>query len=277
LKVYSNAETLLVSQELMYDKNSFIIIMTLFILMLIINQITYNLGRHNKDVENAEMKSQSTAIQTGIIGLLALLLGFTFNMSLHRYDARSSAVIEEAGAISRVAMQAKLLSGKIREDVFNELDAYLALRISLSQVDLANPEQRSAINKKVSKSQAKLIELAQQELENPKSTLIANGFYQSLSGMIQIENKRTAMLRLHVPEPVLFLLFCVFVTVGGMLGYNSGLGKKRPAFPTVLLFTLIVLVVFIIIDLDRPKRGIIQVNQDSLHDMIITLNDYKAG
>tara|TARA_B110000438_G_scaffold303173_1_gene363540 strand:- start:6565 stop:7365 length:801 start_codon:yes stop_codon:yes gene_type:complete len=266
-----------VSQELMYDKNSLIIIITLFILMLIINQIAYTLGRRNKDVENAEMKTQSTAIQTGIIGLLALLLGFTFNMSLHRYDARSSAVIEEAGAINRVAMQAKLLPIEIREAVFSELEVYLTLRISLSQVDLSNPEQRRNINKKVNKSQANLIELAQKELVNPKSLLIANGFYQSLSSMIQIENKRTAMLRLHVPEPVLFLLFGVFVTVGGMLGYNSGLGKKRPAFPTILLFTLIVLVVFIIIDLDRPKRGIIQVNQDSLHDATVTLQDYKAG
>ena len=272
LNYFPSTETLLVSQELMYDKNSLIIIITLFILMLIINQIAYTLGRRNKDVENAEMKTQSTAIQTGIIGLLALLLGFTFNMSLHRYDARSSAVIEEAGAINRVAMQAKLLPIEIRE-----LEVYLTLRISLSQVDLSNPEQRSNINKKVNKSQANLIELAQKELVNPKSLLIANGFYQSLSSMIQIENKRTAMLRLHVPEPVLFLLFGVFVTVGGMLGYNSGLGKKRPAFPTILLFTLIVLVVFIIIDLDRPKRGIIQVNQDSLHDATVTLQDYKAG
>jgi prepilin signal peptidase PulO-like enzyme (type II secretory pathway) len=84
------------------------------------------------------------------------------------------------------------------------------------------------------------------------------------------------MLRLHVPEPVLFLLFSVFVTVVGMLGYNSGLGNKRPAFPTILLFTLIILVVFIIIDLDRPKRGIIQVNQDSLHDAVMPLQDYKT-
>ena len=260
----------------MYDKNSVLIIITLFIMLLIVNQIAYEIGRRNKDVENAEMKSQSTAIQTGIIGLLALLLGFTFNMSLQRYDARSNAVIEESGAITRVAMQANLLSKNVRDSVFEELDIYLELRIMLSQIDLANTEQRITTNQKVSKSQARLIELAQLELDSNQSPAIANGFYQSLSGLIQIENKRTAMLRLHVPEPVLFLLFCVFVTVGGMLGYNSGLGKKRPAFPTVLLFTLIVLVVFIIIDLDRPKRGIIKVNQDSLHDTVSTLNDYKS-
>lgn len=261
----------------MYDKNSFIIAITLFLLMLCVNQLAYVIGRRNKDVENAEMKSQSTAIQTGIIGLLALLLGFTFNMSLQRYDARSNAVIEEAGAITRVAMQAKLLSDETRIAAFEELDNYIALRISLSTVDLSNPLERKVLNQQVSQSQGRLIELAQKELETSRSLVMANGFYQSISSMVQIENKRTAMLKLHVPEPVLFLLFGVFVTAGGMLGYNSGLGKKRPAFPTVLLFTLIVLVVFIIIDLDRPKRGIIQVKQDSLHDTVITIKDYQSG
>jgi hypothetical protein len=81
-------------------------------------------------------------------------------------------------------MQAKLLSGKVKNDVFDELESYLALRISLSQIDLSNVDQRMAVNKKVSKSQAKLIELVQQELENSRSLLIANGFYQSLSSMI---------------------------------------------------------------------------------------------
>lgn len=260
----------------MYDKNSFIIVISLFSVMLLINQIAYEIGRRNKDAENVEIKSQSTAIQTGIIGLLALLLGFTFNMSLQRYDARSNAVIEEAGAIARVAMQAKLLSDEAKLTVFKELDAYLALRISLSEIDLSNPQERKMLNQKINKSQGALIEIAQRELELTNSPAIVNGFYQSLSSMIQIENKRSAMLKLHVPEPVLFLLFGVFVTAGGMLGYNSGLGKKRPAFPTVLLFTLIILVVFIIIDLDRPKRGIIKVNQDSLHDTVITLQDYKS-
>jgi flagellar basal body-associated protein FliL len=46
----------------MYDKNSIIIIITLFILMLIINQIGYSFGLRNKDAENTEMKSQSPAI-----------------------------------------------------------------------------------------------------------------------------------------------------------------------------------------------------------------------
>jgi hypothetical protein len=261
-------------QDLMYDKSSLVIAGILFAAMLIVNQIAYELGRRNRDVENPEMKTQSTAIQTGIIGLLALLLGFTFNMSLQRYDARSNAVIEESGIFGRVAMQANLLSENNRDQIYQELSNYLQLRITLSEVDLSDKLSRQSLNASVSASQFTLIKLAEKELLESKHPATVNAFYQSLSSLIQVENKRTAMLRLHVPEPVLFLLFGVFVTAGGMLGYTSGLGKKRPAFPTVLMFTLIVLVVFIIIDLDRPKRGIIKVNQESLIDAQVQLADY---
>jgi hypothetical protein len=60
--------------------------------------------------------------------------------------------------------------------------------------------------------------LGDKELEETTKPFSANTFYQALSNIIYIENKRTAMFKLHLPEPVLFLLFGVFVTDVGMLG-----------------------------------------------------------
>lgn len=66
---------------------------------------------------------------------------------------------------------------------------------------------------------------------------------------------------MHVPEVVLILLFIVFISSGGIMGYSAGLSGKRMIVPIVLVSLLITLIVFIIIDLDRPKRGLIQVDQ----------------
>ena len=260
----------------MYDKSSILIAALLFLSMLAVNHLCYYLGRRfSVDNENTEVKGQIAAIQAGIVGLLALLLGFTFNMSLQRFDARSNVVIEESGAIGKAAMQASLLSAQHRDSALMLLEEYLLLRISMSQIDLSDLDQRRALNANVSRLQVRLTVLAQNEIELSNKTAAANAFFQALSNMISVENKRTAMLRLHVPEPVLFLLFFVFVTAGGMLGYTSGLHRKIPTFPTVLMSALIVIVVFMVIDLDRPRRGIIQVNQDSLADVMIQINDYQ--
>jgi len=75
------------------------------------------------------------------------------------------------------------------------------------------------------------------------------------------------LLQMHVPEVVLMLLFVVFTSSGGILGYSSGLSGKRVFAPIVLVSSLITLIVFIIIDLDRPKRGLIQVNQAVMNEI----------
>ena len=59
----------------------------------------------------------------------------------------------------------------------------------------------------------------------------------------------------------------VFVASGGILGYSSGLSGKRVVAPTIVVSFLIAMIVFIIIDLDRPKRGLIQVDQRSLLEL----------
>jgi hypothetical protein len=51
------------------------------------------------------------------------------------------------------------------------------------------------------------------------------------------------------------------------VGYASGVAGHRASFATYILVTLIVFLVFIIIDLDRPRRGLIEVSQQSLVDL----------
>lgn len=52
-----------------------------------------------------------------------------------------------------------------------------------------------------------------------------------------------------------------------ILGYMSGVAGHRASFISYILVTLIVLLVFIIVDLDRPRRGLVEVSQQSLLDL----------
>ena len=53
-----------------------------------------------------------------------------------------------------------------------------------------------------------------------------------------------------------------------MLGFTSGMNGSRPATPVYLMLTLIVLLVFLIVDLDRPRRGIIEVDRSAMSDLL---------
>jgi hypothetical protein len=50
-----------------------------------------------------------STLEGAILGLLALMIGFTFAMALSHFDARRDAVLHEANAIGTTALRARLL------------------------------------------------------------------------------------------------------------------------------------------------------------------------
>lgn len=49
------------------------------------------------------------ALQGAVLGLLALLLGFTFAMAVQRFETRKSLVLEESNAIGTASLRAQFL------------------------------------------------------------------------------------------------------------------------------------------------------------------------
>ncbi len=248
----------------MYSINSVVIAVGLFLLILLANELAYRFGRREAASANDGLTTQTNAIQAGILGLLALLLGFSFNMALQRFDARSAAVIEEANAIGTAWLRTALLPEADSRAVGLLLSEYVDLRLEASRVDMASQEERGRIAKETQQLQSRLWQVvtdgATAELSPAKASLVI----QSLNQVFDAYGSRQAQLDKHVPEVVLLLLFVIFIISGGILGLAAGLGRGRPLTATMSLAALIVLVIFIVIDLDRPRRGLIQVDQGSI-------------
>lgn len=260
-------------REFMYDLNSGLIAAVLFVSMALIIEIGFRLGRSVQKLSDEPSKAHVTAIQGSLIGILALLLGFTFSLALQRFDNRSEAVVDEANAIGTAYLRAHLLPDSVRENSVKTLHTYLNLRIRTGDLNLAKPYQRKAMLTQASDLQNQLWALAlnaAQEQPNPVTT----GLYiQALNDMIDAYGKRDAALNRHVPEIVLALLYITFLMAGVIVGYTAGMSGHRASFATYIMVGLIVLLVFLIIDLDRPRRGLIQVDHKSLVDLESNLYD----
>jgi len=87
-------------------------------------------------------KAQTNAIQAAMLGLLALLLCFTFTMALQRFDSRSQAVLNEANAIGTAYLRTQLLPEAQRERAKEMIADYVQLRVDASTVDLTQEEPR---------------------------------------------------------------------------------------------------------------------------------------
>ncbi len=242
-------------EEVLYDQSSILIAGVLLLAILAANEAGYRLGRWQRARHDTGAKAQTNAIQAAMLGLLALLLGFTFTMALQRFDNRSQAVINEANAIGTAYLRTQLLPQEYREPARKLITSYVQLRISASQLDLTEQNARRRAQDEVQRLQGAMWSIALAAAEQDARPVTTGLFIQSLNELIDRYGERNAALSKHVPEVVLFLLFAVFVIAGAVLGFSGGLEGGRPLLATVAMSVLIVLVIFIIIDLDRPRRG----------------------
>lgn len=252
---------------MLFGFSSIAIALTLFLAILLCNELSYRVGVMVQSRSDDEVKALTGSVQASILGLLALLLGFTFNMSMQRFDSRSIALIDEANAIGTVSLRTELLPQAQREAVRRELARYVELRIAISATDLTQREAREGYAAQIADAQSRLWSLAVEATQLDPRPVTTGAFVTALNQMIDSQGKRNALLQAHVPEPIFLLLLLVFVSSIGILGYSSGLSGRRILAPLVLVSFLITLIVFIIIDLDRPKRGIITVDQRPLLEL----------
>ncbi|NLG67006.1 MAG: hypothetical protein GX536_04750 [Actinobacteria bacterium] len=85
--------------------------------------------------------------------------------------------------------------------------------------------------------------------------------------MIDSAARRDAGLRNYVPESVLYMIIVVSLVVMGIIGYLSGITGGRSVTAVLLLAAVVALVLFVIMDFDRPYRGVITVSQQSMLDL----------
>jgi hypothetical protein len=253
--------------DFFYSLSSWTIALTILAVMLLAMEAGFRIGRRGQAPSSPETRSQISAVLTSLLGILALLLGFTFSIALDRYSGRSLAVVNEANAIGTAFLRTDLLPEPARTDARRAFADYTGVRTRMSVLTWNQKDERIAMQVRALELQDRLWRHAAEVsllAPNPATT----GLYvQSLNGMFDAYSSHMAELLRHVPLLVTLLLFAAFIVSGGMVGYSAGLAGARPARATYLMVCVIVFLMYMVMDLDRPHRGIIQVSSQSLIDL----------
>jgi hypothetical protein len=257
--------------EFLYDVSSGLIATLLFISMAVAMEWGYRMGGRRRSGFNEVAREHINGIQASILGILALLLGFTFSLALQRFDSRSEGVVDEANAIGTAYLRVQLLPVALRKDIQMRMRDYVDLRVQEGALTLAVHAEREALRVKTAGLQATLWADARLAIEVDPNIYAPALFVEAVNQLIDSFGKRSAALDRHVPEVVLLLLYATFLMAGGIVGFSSGIAGHRPSMVSYLLVVLIVVLVFIILDLDRPRRGLIQVSQASMVELQTTI------
>jgi len=202
-------------------------------------------------------------LEAAILGLLALMIGFTFSMALSRFEARRDGVVVEAAAIGTTALRARLLPAPHNRESVKLLRDYVQLRLELSR----HPVSQQQLNAVIARSNALQEALWQQAraAAAKDAGMVPTGlFMQSLNEMIDDQEKRLAAFSNRLPLIIVIALYGVSIVAIGFAGYGSGIESKRTRLPVYLTGILVAAMVLLIQDIDRPGAGFIKVSQQPM-------------
>ena len=110
--------------------------------------------RDRRAEEGDEARTHEGYIVSGALGLLALLLGFTFALAVDRFDSRRGLVLEEANAIGTTYLRAQLLDEPHRSRLSRLLTGYAQNRLDLANAE--DYERRAALMAQTNEYQERL-------------------------------------------------------------------------------------------------------------------------
>jgi len=212
--------------------------------------------------------NQESYLVSGMLGLLALLLAFTFSMALSRYEERRHLVLEDANAIGTAYLRAQLLDEPHRTRLSAILVAYTDNRIELSQGNSARPRELLA------KNDALLTELWAAVVASRDSALrhgVSTALLLSYNQLIDLDTSRKVARQVRVPGPVLLYLYAFLILTALVLGFV--LNDHRSRAGAAVLFLLLALYVGILDDISRPVSGNIR---ESQRPLLILRDSLKA-
>ncbi len=245
---------------------AYVIAISLFILVL----ASFFAGvriRRNVIKKHPELaKDDFGSISSSLLGLLALLLAFTFGMANSRFDDRRNLAIQEANAIGTAVLRADVFPDSMKNILKIQLEEYLEARIAFNGSGMEIDKMvkyfylADGISTKIWKS------VAEYAKTNPETTRTSE-IIPALNDMIDITTSRRAAGEANIPASIQFLLIVLCVCSTFLMGYERKNKIDRlvvVGFSLMLAFT-----VFTIIDMDRPRSGL--VTMDEANSKIVEL------
>jgi hypothetical protein len=235
----------------------------IFVSMLLASLAGYGIRRLERRFADPRREmpehSQESYLIGGMIGLMALLLAFSFSIALERFDERRHLVVQEANAIGTAYLRSQLLDEPHRSRLSGLLAAYTDNRIRLATIAPAELDRQMAVNDRL------LTDVWAAVLAARESALahgISTPLLMTFNEVIDLDTERKISRRLRMPSEVLELLFGFLVLNAGMLGYV--LEERRGRIGAAALFVLLSLYVGVIVDLNRPISGSIRESQEPM-------------
>ena len=240
----------------------------LFVGMLVLGELGRSLGQRRLARDPEAARAGSGVLDGAVFGLLGLLVAFTFSGAATRFDGRRALIVEEANAIGTAWLRLDLLPAAEQPPLRDLFRSYLDSRLDVyrSVPDLEAVERALARGAAL---QAEVWAHAVAACRLPDGQRAIVVLLPALNDMFDIATTRLMATRIHQPAIIFVLLIGLGLICSLLAGYGTAGGKQRSWTHLVGFASVIALTVYVILDLEYPRLGLIRV--DALDQVLIDL------
>lgn len=241
--------------------DSLVIAAVQFILMLFFIFMGIKTSYYRKiSIEDYESNS---LLVTGIYTILGLLLAFSFGMAGNRFDSRKKDIIEESNCIGTAILRSDMYPDSIGALFREDFRKYLETRIEYFEAHTDIERMKRSIEGSDIFAE-KLWKRASELSRNGEYLAVTNQMIPALNSMFDIANTRLHGELYKLPNPIVIMLLISLLIAAFVFGYSSHAKGKVDWYLAYCFCLVSVLLLYFILDLDRPRRGLINLDDSQM-------------
>ena len=242
---------------LFFELNTWLLLILLAVVILGATAIGWGIGkavRHRSE----DFRESFSLMQGALLGFMGLVLAFGLSLAVGRYEARRAAMVDEANAIGTTYLRAQTIAEPQRSQSLLLLRRFAdtSLRISATVPGSAAQVRARSTSEQIERQ---LWTMAGQALNHAPTDTAPRLYVDSLNTMFDSQSTRVASLGNRVPTPVLVLEIIGAALALAALALHLATLGGRGVFTAGIAAGLVIVILLVSFDLDRPTRGLIRV------------------
>ncbi len=232
----------------------------LFIGILILLEVGRRIGGRRLAIDPEGARAGTGAVEGAVFALVGLLIAFTFSGAASRFDVRRDLIVQETNAIGTAWLRLDLLPPSVQPAIRDNFRQYVDARLEVYR-KLPDVEASQAELAKATALQGQIwtqaVAAGRMDGAPPPATML---LLPALNEMIDITTTRTMATQMHPPIVIYGMLVGLALASALMAGYGMAGGQTRNWLHILGFATVIAVAVYVIIDLEFPRLGLIRVD-----------------
>lgn len=262
---------------MLYKIDSLVLAFLFFIGIILFYFIGLKVVQYKKKKNPTHESSGIGPFEGAMLGLISLLLAFTFNQAASYYNSRRELLLHETNCIGTVILRSDLYPDSVRDAFRKDLKEYVHTRIRYYEANNNEKEINSELTK-ANLISTRIWNRAASISRKDQNVVKSMQMIPAINDMIDAMGSREEARITHVPESILWLLFILCLSGSFIVGYASK--SKRIDWIILLSYSLItVMTIYLILDLDQPRHGMIDTSSthQNMDNLQIYFQETNAG